>query len=475
MLYLFIIVPLFILMFLNLPFRGLKRAAFWLAAALCLFQMFLILFPDSFFWKLDFAWLDHLFKFDLAIDGLGEIMLFCIGLVVFTSVFMGRYINADADEKLNFFSLLLIALAGLNGIVLVKDVFSLYVFIEITSVSSFMLISFYKRREALEATFKYLILSAIATILMLASISLIILISGGTSFSLMHEAIRNSPHDFLGIFAIGMFLSGLFIKAGLVPFHGWLVDAYSSAPSAVSVFLAGIATKAMGIYTLMRVTSAIFEFSIPIENVLMLIGAVSIIIGALDALAQNDFKRMLAYSSISQMGYIVLGFGCGTALGVAGAVFHLFNHTIFKSLLFVNSAALKIQTGTSRMDKLGGLARKMPLTAVSSLLAGLSTAGIPPLPGFWSKLIIIIALWGSGHYAYAVIAVLASLITLAYIISMQRRVFFGEPAGEMENVKEASPGVILPTLLLTLIVIVSGLFFPFILENFALPAGMIIK
>jgi multicomponent Na+:H+ antiporter subunit D len=126
------------------------------------------------------------------------------------------------------------------------------------------------------------------------------------------------------------------------------------------------------------------------------------------------------------MGYIVLGFGCGTSLGIAGAVFHLFNHSVFKSLLFANAGAVESRTGTRDMDKMGGLASRMPWTGLTSVLATLSAAGVPPLAGFWSKLIIVMALWMSEYYAYATVAVLTSIITLAYLLFMQRRVFFGK-------------------------------------------------
>jgi len=210
------------------------------------------------------------------------------------------------------------------------------------------------------------------------------------------------------------------------------------------------------------------------RNVFWITGTISIVVGALAALGQSDFKRMLAYSSISQVGYIVLGLGAGTALGVAGAVFHLFNHSVFKSLLFVNSAAVEQQSGTRNMDKLGGVSDKMPVTGATSVIAFLSTAGIPPLSGFWSKLIIIVAVWKSGHPHFATLAILASLITLAYFLSMQRRVFFGKLAGGLENLKEASPWVLVTVCVLALITIGIGIFMPWIFGTFLLPVGSIL-
>ena len=208
----------------------------------------------------------------------------------------------------------------------------------------------------------------------------------------------------------------------------------------------------------------------------MAVGALSIIVGALATFVQSDFKRMLAYSSVSQVGYIVLALGAGTKLAVAAAVFHLFNHAIFKSLLFVNAAAVEERLGSTDMDYMGGLASRMPLTGATSVIGLLSTAGIPPLSGFWSKFIIILALWTSGNRAYAVIALLASILTLGYFLSMQRRVFFGKVVHKgLEDVREASFAYVFPAIVLAAIAVGVGLFFPWILNWFILPVQNVVR
>jgi len=273
---------------------------------------------------------------------------------------------------------------------------------------------------------------------------------------------------------VALFLAGLAVKAGIVPFHFWVPDAYASAPAPVSVLLAGIVTKTCGVYTLMRLVDAVFGYTDPIRRVLLVSGVISIVAGAILALPQKDFKRMLAYSSISQVGYIILGLGAGPGLGFAGAVFHLFNHSIFKSLLFVNVAAVERQTGTRDMDQLGGLGSRMPVTSTSSVLALLSTAGIPPLAGFWSKILIIIGVWNAGQRIMASVAILASLLTLAYFLSMQRRVFFGKVSAACAEVKEAGGWALLPAILLALITVGLGLAIPWLFNTFLIPAGSIL-
>jgi multicomponent Na+:H+ antiporter subunit D len=405
-------------------------------------------------------------------DSLTLVMLLSIGLVIFSAIMVGWWTMTDDTKKFDFVNLLLLALIGMNGIVLVQDLFSLYVFLEIVAVSSFVLISFHKDKDGLEGSFKYLIMSAVATVMMLSAIALLMMQAGDTSFGTVGALLKAENNLFTGI-AVALFMGGLLIKGGLVPFHGWLPDAYSAAPAGVSVLLAGIVTKTTGVYTVIRLVAAVFGFTAPVKEILLVSGTVSILVGAFAALGQNDMKRMLAYSSISQVGYMILSLGTGTPLGIAGAVFHLFNHAVFKTQLFVNAAAVEEETGTRDMDRLGGIAAKMPVTGTTSIVAFLSTAGIPPLSGFWSKLIIIIALWTAGCKWYAAIAVAASIVTLAYFLSMQRRVFFGKLVQGFEELKEAKTGLLIPAVVLTLITIGVGLFFPYVLNTFILPVQSI--
>jgi multicomponent Na+:H+ antiporter subunit D len=209
----------------------------------------------------------------------------------------------------------------------------------------------------------------------------------------------------------------------------------------VSVLLAGIATKVSGIYALIRVTIHVFASDPALNEVLLCAGLLSILVGAFAALGQADMKRMLAYSSVSQVGYIVLALGCGTPLGVVGAVFHLFNHAVFKSLLFVNSAAVEERVGTTGMTRLGGLANCMPLTGATCAVAALSTAG------------------------------LLSVLTLGYLLVMQRAVFFGKTPENLAQVKEASPGLLIASVVLGAVTLAGGLLLPWMVRLFPAPAG----
>jgi multicomponent Na+:H+ antiporter subunit D len=315
----------------------------------------------------------------------------------------------------------------------------------------------------------------VASILIVTSVAVLLLVAGGTSFADVAKALHDpaNANATLVRIALGGFLCGLFIKGGLIPFHGWVLGAYSAAPAATSVLLAGIATKVSGIYALIRVVATILPAIAPVQEVLAAAGAVSIVIGALAAMGQTDLKRLLAYSSISQVGYIILGLACGTPLGVAGAVFHLFNHCIAKSLLFVNSAALEQRVKTTDMNAMGGLGSRMPVTSITSAIGALSTAGIPPLSGFWSKAIIVLALWQAnqlaGHYVYAGLAVLLSVATLAYMLLLQRKVFFGKIRQELAAVREASWQLVVSAVVLAAITTAAGLLFPLLWGSFLVP------
>lgn len=464
---LLLVLPLFGVIASNLPLgRPTRRALTLWPLLLGAAQVVASLFPQAAVWGMPSALIPL-----VPADSLSQLMLLVIGLVTCASSIVARELITDERERHNFASLLLISLLGMNGVVLVRDTFSLYVFMEIVSVTSFVLIAFRHEHDAFEGSFKYIVLSAIATILMLASNGIFLLVGGGTDFPLVAGAIASHHDNFLVQFAVLAFLAGLFIKGGLVPFHGWLPDAYTSAPAPVSMLLAGIVTKVSGVYTLIRLVRDVFGFTPKTEQMLLFVGALSIVTGALAAMGQRDFKRMLAYSSISQVGYIILSLGAGSELGVAGAIFHLFNHTLFKTQLFMNASAVEASTGIRDLDRLGGLSARMPITGTTSVIAFLSAAGIPPLAGFWSKLVIVVALWRAGHGGYMAVAILASLLTLAYFLILQRKVFFGKLAPEWEGINEAGSLITGPSILFSLIIIAVGLLLPFLFDTIILPLG----
>lgn len=373
------------------------------------------------------GWGTHL-GIDLRLDGLTTLMLVTINTIglamaIFSVEYMTRY-----TSKLRYYSIFLCMVAGLNGIVLTGDLFNLYIFMEIVAISSYALVAFGCEHDELEAAFKYAVLGAVASAFVLVGIALLYAMLGTLNMVEMSVKLAACGLNQPLTLALGLFLCGFGLKAALVPFHAWLPDAHPSAPAPVSAMLSGVVIKTAGIYVLSRLVFNVFTVQLipELPVILRLLGVVSMIVGGILALGQSDMKRLLAYSTITQIGYIVVGLGLGTTLGLTGALFHLVNHSVFKSLLFLNAGAVEYATGTRDLRHLGGLSRNMPFTANMSLLGSMAISGIPPLNGFWSKLIIVLACIDSGHHWLALVAVLMSLATLVAVLKLQKQAFYAE-------------------------------------------------
>lgn len=399
------------------------------------------------------------------------IIIYLVSLVV---AFFAHF-AASTKRRGSYFSMLLVITAGMAGVVRATDFFTLYVFLEVVSVCSYALISFYNRPRSTEGAIRYFYLSAIASSIILFAISLLLVYTGTTSYQGLISQIINTQGNSAPLnIILGILALAFMIKAGLFPFHTWTPDAYESATSPVSALLAGIVTKVVGTYALIIVCMllSIINFGIahnPVGKTVMWFGLISIIFGAVNAQEQKDFKRMLAYSSISQMGYITLAAALATPLAMAGALFHMFNHATFKSLLFFCAGSVKRATGNTEIDSMSGLQTKMPYTSLTATVAMLSTAGLPPFSGFWSKFFIIAALWQAEFYGMATAALFASVLTLAYFLKIQRGIFFGKPSANIKNVREMGKGFLIPCFALAFIIIAVGLYFPFIYDNFLSP------
>jgi multicomponent Na+:H+ antiporter subunit D len=374
---------------------------------------------------------------DLRLDALAVLLLVAINAVaalvcLYSAQYMRRY-----TARHRYYGLFLFLVAGANGAVLAGDLFNLYVLMEITVVASYALVAFGGEREGLEAAFKYAVLGTLSSAAILVGIAIIYGVTGTLNMAHIASRIDAQATGPSLAFAAALLLCGFGLKAAVVPFHAWLPDAHASAPAPVSAMLSGVVVKAIGIYVLARLLYNVLGAGDDLLAALRWLGAISMVVGALLATAQWDFKRLLAYSTISQVGYIVLGLGLGTPLGVVGALYHLLNHAAFKTLLFLNAGAVEHATGTRDMNELGGLQRAMPVTGVTTLVASLSIAGIPPFNGFWSKLIIIIACVQAGFAGLAGLAALVSVVTLAYQLKLQHHVFLaGPPAQRAELGRE---------------------------------------
>ncbi len=363
----------------------------------------------------------------LVVDGLSCLMLIVINLIAFVStLFSVQYMEKLYTSKLRYYSLFLFLVGAMNGVVLTGDFFNLFVFLEITVISAYALVGFGTGSRELEASFKYLVLGTISSMFILFSVALIYGKYGVLTMASVAELINKNGFDTLVAFIFILMFIGFGIKAAIVPLHSWLPDAHPAAPTPMSAMLSGVVVKVVGVYAIARVSYNVFGFNHIIGNLMISTGVLSMMVGVLLAVAQFDFKRLLAYHTISQIGYIFVGLGLGTPLGILGGIFHLFNHALFKSLLFLGSGSVEYETGTRDLNKMGKLIKKMPITSFATLIGSLSISGIPPFNGFWSKLIIIIAAVKAGRPVIALWAVLGSILTLASFTKVQKYAFFGK-------------------------------------------------
>jgi multicomponent Na+:H+ antiporter subunit D len=425
------------------------------------------------------------FGINLVLDGLSSLMLLAIGVVAAAAMlFSARYME-QYTAKAKYLSLFLLMVAGMNGVVLSGDIFNLFVFLEIASIASYALVGFGCEHEELEASFKYMVLGSIGSVFVLFAVALVYGNTGTLNMAYISQAIQNAGGLNAGLgFALALFIVGFGLKAALVPFHAWLPDAHPSAPAPISAMLSGILIKTLGIYALARVVFNIFGVSLPVGWLLIVLGIVSMVAGAFLAIGQWDLKRLMAYSSISQIGYVVLGIGLGAmliarqanlawaSLAILGGLFHLVNHAVYKSLLFLTSGSVEMSTGTRQLRNMGGLAEKLPFTRTTCTVASASIVGIPPFSGFWSKLILIVAAVQAHFYWIAAIIVFVSLCTLIMYLKVQRYVFLGELPENLQQTEENKGSMLVAMVFLACLCVLMGLLvlLPCLRDNILEPA-----
>jgi len=410
----------------------------------------------------------------MVLDGLSAILVCIISVIGFLSAFYSiSYINRYTGESF-FYALFCLMIAGMNGVVLSGDLFNIFVFLEISVISSYALVAFGVEKNELEASFKYQVLGGLASFLILFGIGFIYWKTKTLNIADIKEAFMAGYDKPFYLFVQILILSGFGLKAAIIPFHAWLPDAHSSAPSPISSMLSGVLIKAVGIYVIIRLFFNMFVISEEMAILITILGTMSMVIGVFLAIGQWDLKRLLAYHSISQMGYVVMSVGIGmillsrnrnpgvAALAIAGGIYHLVNHAVFKSLLFLSAGAIEYRLGTRDLKKMGGLNKSMPATSATSFIASMSISGIPPFNGFFSKLIIIIAAIQAKFYLLALLAVIVSIITLASFLKFQKYAFFGKSENRQDNpVKEVPfPMIFSMVILSVLCLALSLLAFP---------------
>ena len=359
-----------------------------------------------------------------------------------------------------FYSAFLLCLDGLLGITQTGDIFNLFVFLEISSLSSYALISMGQKRRALTAAYQYLIMGTIGATFLLIGIGLVYAETGTLNMVDLAARLPDLYSHRTVHTAFTFMLVGISLKLALFPLHLWLPNAYTYAPSTITVFLAATATK-VAVYVMLRTVFTVFSNQFvqitPTELVFLLLGMAGILYASVAAIYQPDAKRLLAYSSIAQIGYMVLGMGFGSALGLTGTIVHVFNHALMKGALFMALGALVYRVGSTRMNQIQGLGREMPWTFAAIFIAGLSLIGVPGTAGFISKWYLVLAAIDQQNWLIALVILAGSLLAVAYMWNLVETLFFQPAKPQREPVREAPLSMLVPMWLLVIANIWFGL------------------
>jgi multicomponent Na+:H+ antiporter subunit D len=362
-------------------------------------------------------------------------------------------------------------IAAVIGAALTADLFNLFVWFEVAALSSYGLAGFFLERPlALEAAFKILVLTTLASFAVFIGAGLLYAETGALNFAQLHESLVGHITTPDAI-ALGLLVAGFATKAGLVPFHGWLPDVHTAAPGPVNALFSAI-MDSLGVLAIARIAFQIYGVGgTPVLGLLMTLGLTSALLGAIMALAQDDLKRLLAYDTISQVGIIMVGFAAGNAAGVAGAVYHLVNHALFKSLLFLAAGAIVHRTGLTKLSGMGGLARHMPVVAGAFVLGVVSIAGIPPFNGYVSVSLIHQGLQRAHETVPYALTLAAQVITMAALGRAAWLAFFRRRAEDYEWRESLRPGMLAGFASLGACCVAFGVAGPVVLARLMAPAA----
>jgi multicomponent Na+:H+ antiporter subunit D len=360
----------------------------------------------------------------LAADMLSALMLLVASLLVTTC--LGYAAVSGEDEDRWFVPLSLVLSAGVYGAFLTADLFNLFVLVEVALIPSYVLLTVGAAGPQLRAGRVYISVNLLGSTVLLAGIALLYGVTGTVNLGELAGAAAESDAAAL---AAGVVLVAFGVKAALVPAHGWLPATYPSAPPIVTALFSGLLTK-LGVYALFRVYAVVFEGDPRLSGVLLTVFLATMVVGVLGALGEGRMRSILVFHMISQVGYILLGLAFFGVLGMTAAVFYFLHHTVVKASLLLSTAALERTTGTDRLDRLGGFARREPLLAVTFLVAALSLAGLPPFSGFVAKVVLVRAAFLEQAYLAAGLAVGVSLFTLLSMMKIWNGVFWGRSPGE---------------------------------------------
>jgi len=376
----------------------------------------------------------------LIISGISTVVLFAAQTSIEKEI--------PKNKHTYFYILYLLSLTGMLGIVATGDAFNVFVFLEISSLSAYALIAMGKNRQALWASYQYLIMGTIGATFILIGIGLMYQMTGTLNMQDLSQRLPEVAQTRTVFVSFAFVIVGVCLKLAMFPLHLWLPNAYAYAPSIVTAFFAATATK-VAVYLLIRFTFSVFGLSfsfttIPLQILFMALGLVGIFVASTSAIYQSNVKHLFAYSSIAQIGYMIVGFSLTTVAGLTATLLHMFNHALMKGAIFLALAAVIYRVGNVELKNFRGLGRQMPLTMAAIVIGGLSLIGVPLTVGFISKWYLLTALVEQGWWPIAVLILLGSMLAVVYVWRVIEVAYFKDPLDPNIKVKEAPMSFLIP-------------------------------
>ena len=381
----------------------------------------------------------------------GFVLLFVSGMGAIVLTYAPKSINQEIPYSKHylFHACYLLCMTGLMGMTITGDLFNVFVFLEVSSLSSYALISLGRSRRAPLAALQYLILGTIGATFFLIGIGLLYQMTGSLTMADIAVRLEASDGKRTELVAFAFMTIGLFIKMAVFPLHTWLPNSYTYAPSVVTAFVAATATK-VSVYAFIRLVYGIFTThfafdQLPLDDALMVVSLVGIFIASIAAIYQDNIKRLLAYSSIAQIGYMLLGIGMASVGGLTGGIVHMFNHAIIKGGLFMVMGCFALRLGSVQLQDMRGAGKTMPWTSLAWVLGGLGLIGVPMTAGFVSKWLLLNSAIEAGRWPVAVLMLLSSLLALVYIWRVVEVLYFSEePSERAKKATEAPMSMLAP-------------------------------
>ena len=391
------------------------------------------------------------------------------GLILLTSILAlltGIYNLGGVDKpgvSTIFYPVLLFLIFGLTGSFLAADIFNLYVWFEVMLVSSFVLFTLGGKKDQLEGSIKYFAINVVSSSLFLAGVGLIYGLTGSLNMAALHLKIPLVENQALVAVAKAFFLVSFGIKAAIFPLFFWLPASYHTPPIAISALAVGLLTK-VGVYVLIRFFTIVFPVANEFTNtILLVLSGFTMLVGVLGAAAQNDFRKILSFHIVSQIGYMIMGLAIHTSLAIAGAIFFVVHNILVKTNLFLISGLVNESNGSYKLKELGGVYQKLPFIALLFAISAFSLTGIPPLSGFWGKLVLVLAGLDARQYFIVGVSLFVSILTLFSMTKIWGEVFWKDNPGLVKPVFENQKDLwrkkwlmIAPVVIMTALILVLG-------------------